>query len=113
MNMVKHFRNLLYNSQAAVAQDSPDQGGKTVTPQPADSNIANDGLVDEEEQGREDGFAPKHQIQMMRNATDTDKLNSINEKILEIQETMNTFASHVFEQEMKTSESRLTSTKDG
>jgi hypothetical protein len=50
---------------------------------------------------------------IQRYSSKSNKLKEINSKLIEISETMSTFASHVFQQEQATNESSLISTKSG
>ena len=111
MNMVKYFRNLFYNINTSKEQEEsvekPQREANDATKKLPNEILNND--TEAEERYRENQMTVNEQSQLLRASTDVDKLNSISEKMLEIQETMNSFASHVFEQEMKTSESLLIS----
>ena len=108
-NMVKYIKNLYYAESVRIGEEKEtvnetkrEKSGNEVF-----EEQQNDDIGDQvEEPHSHDG---SQQLQKIKTTQDTRKIEEITEKMMEIQETMASFSACIYEQEMKTSESKLNS----
>lgn len=107
--MVKYIKNLYYAESVRIGEEKEtvnetkrEKSGNEVF-----EEQQNDDIGDQvEEPHSHDG---SQQLQKIKTTQDTRKIEEITEKMMEIQETMASFSACIYEQEMKTSESKLNS----